>query len=361
MARISGKSLADRYNDFLDPVALVITAAGEIPSGDGLYLEKAEVIASVGMEPDMAIIVYRFDKYSGQGTAEAEKYLDVGQKIEVKAGYGEDASRIFKGYLHQIEVEDSMGEYVEYTLVCLDVKGLMKKNSVLQVSGQKKTQQILNEILNMGCYGKFVDKKELDPLPRELDQACVIKGETHYDWLCGLASCLDYEFYCGTGTMVFRKARRAGNHVLELSVDYGLQKIRGTVTMAGQTGSVQIWGYNRQDEKVSGRADWTGATGPFTGKLKQALEGYTLTFLDMGPETGGEAEKRARALMGRIAANSARMEAATVGIPQLLPGICAEIVHGAAPSLSGRMYVEEVRHTLDGGGYTTLASGVRLA
>lgn len=360
MGKTSGKSLAEKYDDFLEPCVHVMTPLGEMPSGDGIYLERAEVIASVGMDPDMAIVVYQADKCSGQDLTRIEKYFDVGQKMEIKAGYGKESSRIFQGYLHQVEAEDSMQEYVEYTLVCLDVKGLMKKNSVFQTSGKKKQQQILNEILNTDCYGSLIESREIDPLPREWNQDCVIKGETHYDWLCSLASGLDYEFFCGTGKAVFRKARKAGSDVLELSLEYGLQKARRVVTLAGQTGSVQIWGYNRKDEKITGTADWPGAAGSFTGRMKQALAGSTLTFLDRELETGEEAEKRAKTLMGRLAGKCVRMEAVTLGLPELLPGICVEIAEEDAPCLTGKMYVQEVRHLVDENGYMTTAAGVKI-
>lgn len=360
MGKTSGKSLADRYDDFLDPCVRIMTPAGEIPFGDGIYLDRAEVVSTVGMEPDMAVVVYQADKYSEQDHTRIEKYFDLGQKMEIKAGYAEKVSRIFQGYLHQVEVEDSMQEYVEYTLICLDVKGLMKKNSVFQISGTKKTQQVVNDILNMSCYGSFVEKREIDPLPKEWNSDCVIKGETHYDWLCSLASGLDYEFFCVAGKMVFRKARKAGNEILELSAEYGLQKVKRIVTMAEQTGSVQVCGYNRKDERITGTADWPGVSGAFTKKLKQTLKGYTLTFLDMEAETREEAEKRARALMERMSGKCVRMEAVTIGLPELLPGICAEIVNDEVPGLSDRIYVEEVRHLLDEDGYTTIAAGAKI-
>lgn len=360
MGKISGKSLAEKYNDFLSPCVEVIAAGKEIPAGEGVYLERVEVISSVGMEPDMAVLVYQADKFSEQDFEQLEKYLEVGQKMEIKTGYDDKASRIFLGYLHEVEAVDSMQDYVEYTLICLDVKGLMKKNSVFQISGAKKAQQILNDILKESCYADFLEKKKVSALPKELNRDCVISGETHYDWMCSLAAYLDYEFFCGRGELIFRKARNAGADFLELTVEYGLQEVRGTVTMTEQTGSIQVCGYNRKDEKLLGRADWPGIPGPFGKKIKDTLGGCVLTLPDMELETGEEATQRAEAVMSRRLGSCTRMRAAAIGIPELVPGICAEINAGVVSSLSGRMYVEEVRHLLDEDGYRTTAEGARI-
>lgn len=360
MGKISAKSLAEKYNLFLDPCVKVIAAGEEIPAGEGVYLERAEVISSVGMEPDMAVLVYRAEKFSEQDFGQLEKYLEVGQKMEIETGYGDRAARIFLGYLHEVEAVDFLQDYVEYTLICLDVKGLMKKNSTFQISGSKKAQQIMNDILKETCYAGFVTGKKISALPEKLNLDCVISGETHYDWLSSLAAYLDYEFFCGGGELTFRKSRSAGADFLELSVEYGLQEVRGTVTMTEQTGSIQICGYNRKDEKLLGKADWPGIPGPFGKKLKEALKGCVLTLPDMELETGEQASQRAEAAMSQRVGKCSCLRAVTIGIPELLPGICVEIDSGIVTSLSGRIYVEEVRHLLDESGYRTTVEGARI-
>jgi len=361
MGKTSGKSLAEKYHNFLAPSVRVMAAGKEIVPEDGVYLERTEVISSVGMEPDMAVLLYRADKFFGKSSLWIEDNLEVGQKIEIKAGYGEKVTRIFLGYLHEVEAADYMQDFVEYTLICLDVKGLMKKNSVYQVYGSKTAQQVLDDILGKSCYKAYMEEKKVEALPKGLEQEWMIKGETHYDWLCNLAARADYEFYCGKGQIVFRKARKAGTQTLELRVEYGLQEVRGMVTMTGQTGKIQVCGYNRKDEKVSGTADWPGISFPFGKKMKQALQGCELIVSDMGLETGDQAGQRAAAWMNRRAGKCAEMRAVTIGIPELCPGISAEVVDGNIASLSGVMYVEESRHLIDEGGYRTEVRGVRIS
>lgn len=360
MGKISGKSLAEKYDNFQAPCVKVLADGKEILTGDGVYLERTEVISSVGMEPDMAVLFFRAGKLSKRDFTEAEKYWKVGQKMEVQAGYGDAVSRIFLGYLHEVEAVDFLQDSVEYTLVCLDVKGMMKKNSVLRTSGNGNTQQMLNDILGTECYGAWIEEKTVDTLPKEPAPEHIIKGETHYEWLCHLAARLNYEFFCGRGKTVFQRAQKAGAQTVELTEEYGLLEVRGVVTMAEQTGSIQVCGYNRRDEKVLGTAEWPGVSGPFGGKMKQALSGCTLTLLDMELETEEQAGKLAGAQMKRAAARGSYMRAVTAGIPELQPGICAEITDGGVTSLSGRIYVEEARHLLDERGYRTAIRGARL-
>lgn len=360
MGKISGKSLAEKYLDFQEPCVTVLAAGREIPAGEGIYLESTEVISTVGPQPDMAVLLYRAGRFSEQDFTMLEGYLAVGQRMEILTGYAGRESRIFLGYLHQVEAADSMQDYLEYTLICLDVKGLMKKNSVLRISGARKAQQMLSGILSLECYGAYVEKRKIETLPGELNQDCVINGETHYDWLCNLAARADYDFFCGRGELVFRKARKPGSDCLELTMEYGLLEVRGTVTMAEQTGFIQICGHNRMDEKVAGRAEWPGTPGPFADRIKQSLGGIGLCLRDPEAETGEQAAQRAKTRMDRAAGRCSRIRAVTAGIPELRPGILAEITSGDADSLSGRIYVEEVRHLLDEEGYRTVAEGVRI-
>ncbi len=359
MGKISGRELADRYGDFHYPAVKVLAEGREIPVGDSVYLESVEVHSSLRRDPDMAVLKYRAARFAEGGPTALERNLSLGRKIEVRAGYGNSLSRIFLGYLHEVDAADFLQDYVEYTLICLDVKGLMRKNSLFQTSGARKTQQILKEILEDGSYGFLIEKKRVSALPECMNGDCVIKGETHYEWLCGLAEYLNYEFFCGRGELFFRKAGEGNGELLELTSDYGLQWVRAAVSMAEQTGSISVWGYNRKDEKFAGTARFPGVQGPFTQKLKQVLQGFERSFWDMGLETGEQANWRAAAMAERAASRCFCLEAAAIGVPELQPGVCVAVADEGVESLSGTFYAEEVRHLLDGSGYRTIAAGSR--
>lgn len=354
------KALADKYRDFGNPAAKVSVAGKEVGLREGLYLESAEVVSGVGRDPDMAVLTYRADR-SGPGCISAlESVLDLGEKVEVRAGYGDALERIFLGYLHEAEVSAMPDGYAEYTLICLDVKGLMKKNNSFRASGRKKVSQIMDDILGAGAYAFLVEKKNTDSLPEAFNQDCVIRGESDYEWMCSLAEYLDYEFYCCRGELSFCRAGKDAPAIVELSGEYGLLSAKAVVTMAGQYGSVQVGGYNRKDEKIRGTDTWKKASGPFLGKAGQKLHGCEKALWDMELETAAQAAARAKAVMGSMVRQCSRMEAAGIGIPELRPGVCAGIAVKGMDSLSGIVYVEEVRHVLDWKGYRMTLKGRRV-
>lgn len=359
MGKTGGKTLADKYGDFLYPAVKVFAAGGEIPESESWYLESVEVNSSVGREPDMAVLIYRVPKLPQKAQAEIEGYLEIGKKLEIKAGYGEELGRIFLGYLHEVEVCDFMQGFLEYTLICLDLKGLMKKNSCYLTSGKKKLQQVLDDIFGDKAYKFLVEKRNVSQLPEAMNMDCMIRGDTHYDWLCRLTEYLDYEFFCGTGELVFKKAGEGNGKLIELSVEYGLQAARAVTSMTGQSGSVSVWGYNRKDEKITGTAKWEGGGDAFAGGMQQMLKNFSLNIWNMDAETGKQALALAKAVMDRARAGCARLEAVTIGIPELLPGIDAKITDENVKCLSGTIYVEEVCHQLDWKGYRTVIRGRR--
>lgn len=355
--KLNIKTLAKKYNNFFKPNAEVYASNQEIQVTKNLRLERVEVVSGVGVEPDMAVMVYRADRIGNTGVNELEKHLNAGEKVEVKAGYGDTLTRIFLGYLHEIKVHCSQEKTVEYTLVCLDVKGLMRKNSSFQISGKKKAQQMLDDILNEATYSFLIEKKNKDDLPADFNQDCIIRGDTHYDWLCSLAEYVDYEFYCCRGELFFRKAQKDTTVMLELSREYGLRSVSTVVSVEGQLGSVQVNGYNRNDAKITGSERRAGVSGPFLQKLNKTLQGCGRVIRDMELETGKQAALRAKAIMNRSLRKCSRMEAENIGIPDLLPGVCVSIDEGNVKSLSGTIYVEEVEHILDERGYRTVVRG----
>ena len=356
---MDGKALAGKYKDFANPGVKIYVGDKEIDLKGNRFLESVEITSTTKREPDMAVIVYTVSRRPVDNINSFERYIKVGEKIEIKLGYEKNMTTVFCGYLHEAQVFDYQEEALEYTLIGLDVKGLMKKNSCFQISGSKNTEQIMKDIIDTRSYTQFITKKTISKLPASMNQDCVIKGETHYDWLCYLADILSYEFFCGRGELVFRKARQGGQDTYSLTGEYGVKAVRTLASMTGQTGNVQINGYNRKDEKISGTAKWPGVSGPFSKGLSSMLRDYGYVLMDMGLETKEQAAERAKAVLDREIGRCSRMEILHIGVPELQPGVYVTVTTENVESLSGTIYVDETSHVLDRDGYRTVVRGSR--
>lgn len=357
--RFSAEALAKKYYDFFRPCIQVQIGGRELQTGEDGYLERAEITATVRREPDMAVMVYRVHRQAGECIRKLEDMLQVGEKLEVRAGYADRTELVFLGYLHQAEVCDDGGEFLEYTAVGLDAKGLMKKSNSYVSSGAQRADAVLREILNNGSLAGLIPKKRIDVPPECMNGSCCIKGETDYDWVCSLAARLDYEFFGSRGELVFRKAGEGADALAGLTGEYGLRAVRAYAALEACSGKLQFSGYNRRDEKITGSFDFPGVGDPFGKRMKQALQGCKITQWDMGLETGEQAAYRAKAAMQRSVRACSGLEAVSTGLPELQPGMTVGIVHKSGACLSGELYSEEVRHILDGTGYRTIVRGSR--
>lgn len=355
--KMNGEAFANQYDKFTSPCIQISLGGKEIRSDEGSYLESAEVLSTVRSEPDMAVLIYRVSRFFPESIKKLEGMLQIGDKLEVKTGYADCVRLIFLGYIHEVEACDCGEEFLEYTIVGLDARGLMKKSNSFASSGAKKTNQILKEILENGSFGGLVQKKKISGLPECMNRDLWIKGETDYEWVSSLAAYLDYEFFGSRGELVFRKAREGAGEIGELTEEYGLKAVRTSMSLEACSGNLQICSYNRKDEKINGAFAFPGTGGPFGKNMKQLLQKYKMAQWDMELETGEQAACRAKAVMMKTARSCYKMSAVHIGLPELQPGIYISLKTSSAAGLSGTMYIEEAKHIMDSTGYRTVVRG----
>lgn len=353
--KYTAQALAEKYDNFNTPTLQVRIGKEVLEEGAELRFLSAQIVSSVNAEPDMAVLTYRLEEGGRLGM---ENKLQAGAKLEIKAGYGDQVGRIFLGYLHEVSSVLYKNRYVEYTLVGLDVKGLMKKNSGFEISKDKSGRQILEEILDNSMYDFLIEEKDVDDLPEDFLQGFVIKGETHFEWISRLAEYTGYSFYCGAGRACFKRALSSGVK-LETGFEYGVRKIRNRVTMSGQYGCIRVEGYNRRDERLCAAENWTEPEGPYTGKMTEVLQNSVRSFWNMGLEDAAQAAAWAELLMEKNIRECSEMEIVSIGVPELCPGAEVTVSGGTYPRLEGTFYAREVRHILDDKGYTVIVRGSR--
>ncbi len=352
------EALAKKYGDFTSPTVQVLIADTELKTEEGLWLEQAEVMASVFYEPDMAVLYYGV-RSAVSKVQKLEKRLALGRKIEIRAGYGKEVLRIFYGYIHEISVRREEKDFMEYELICLDVKGLMRLNSTYGISGTRKTEQVLSAVLGDAMYAPFIEGKTVEKLPASMNEPCMLGGETHYEWLCRLADYLQYSFFINRGRLYFGPDRKDTGIMTKLSENCVIHRICTTATLSDQAGVIEVNGFNREDERLFARAYFKAPGGPFEQELKRVLSGSRRVCSAGFLSANEQASVRAKALMHKAVKACSGMEIVAEGVPEMQPGAYIKVADNISESFSGRIYVEEVSHKLGADGYRMVIKGHR--
>lgn len=352
------KKLAEKYEGFAQPNLCVLLDGTQLKTGAGIYLNKADIHLSNRTEPNLAVLGYTVRRTGDSAVSRMEKLVKLGGRVEVKLGYRQEMSRVFLGYVHEASVSASGGDSVVYELVCLDVKALMKINSLYGMPVQKKASQFLNIIFNTAAYGNFIEKKEIGAIEDAVNLNYAVTGETHFEWAARLAVLLNYEFYMSDGTLCFQKARKDSSSLIELNGEMGVIAQRSSVTMSGQTAETEVAGGRPGMERLSAVRKRKSAGGPFEQNMSKVLSGSRRRYIDDGLLTQQQAKYRAEALGETADCHYSGMELVTVGLPELAPGRFITVSNGLA-SLSGKIYVEEVVHSYGKDGYITTVKGYR--
>lgn len=351
------EKLASKYDDFKMPDISVFLDGKEIKTGNDICLANAEICISCRTEPNIAVLSFTVDRINGAPAM--EKGLSLGNKAEIKLGYKNGLTAVFLGYLHEIEVTSHDEEYAEYELTCLDVKGRMMAGYIYETSGQKKEEQLLQEIIKKAPYGDLIGSKKLDSIDSSMNKICLVNGMSHYQWVSELAKRLDYEFYMAGETLYFKKSREDSTPLTELTRDYGVLEIQTRVTLAEQVGELEVTGYNRKEEILSVKVKRKNAGGPFESGIPSFLRGSDRTKLDPYIDDKSQSAYVARTMMQRIERKSSAVNVLTIGIPELVPGRFVKITDDCMSSLTGKAYIEEVTHFYGENGYLTMLKGYR--
>lgn len=353
------ESLARKYEDFVRPQMQVLLDGREMKSGNGISLNKAEITVSCHMEPNMAVLSYFVERAGGGAVSTMEKRLQAGGKVEIKTGYHNQLTLIFVGYLHEIVVTASDEGMVGYELTCLDVRGLMMNSYYYETSGIKKADQLLKEIVGRSAYSSFLSAKKLSAIDGSMNQICVLNGESDFDWIRGLVQLLHYEFFICGDTLYFRKSREDGSVLTTLSHRFGMSLVQTIVSLTGQTLGCEVTGFDRNGQKLSGKAATAASGKIFGSRLSNVLSGSRKVYVDNSLQTQTQAVYRARALMSSCEDRYCRMQILQIGLPELVPGRFLQVKEEEVPSLSGKLYVEEVVHMFGDDGYLVRLTGAR--
>lgn len=183
-------------------------------------------------------------------------------------------------------------------------------------------------------------------------------GTNYLDFLRDLARRVNYEFYVVGKTLYFVNPRVQEKEILTLAWGQHLISFNPTTNTTGLVTDVEVRGWNpTTKEEIVGRAsageEQTQESGRRTGsEIAQELYGEARRVIYRPVSSSEEATNIARAELNRASNQLVEGRGETFGIPEIRPGATIKLEQ-LGTRFSGKYYLTETTHTIDGNGYKT--------
>lgn len=334
--------LVRKYDQFRVPVGRVKIDGREL--GDGMGVES--IRASLSLDKASAVsftLAGVYDRRSSGFRASVKSMLKLGSAVSLSLGYGSSLTEVFQGYISGVGVDFS-GEPV-LNVTALDVRGLMMegtaRDEVHVVTTYSAAFQAVMERYQALCSRLSVDATDADEITQ------IAQTTSDYDFVSSvLTHRANREFFVLADTAYFREKAKVTAPVVTLTWGEGLMTFSRSslyqnlkITVIGfdpeQKKAVKAQVEEKADEaqKAVGAAQETVITDPDAQEEKKARKRAEQEAL----------ERKRRAQSGSLSC---------VGLPELAPGRFVS-VKGLDPELDLDYYIQEVRHELSGGGFST--------
>ncbi|MDQ3908748.1 MAG: contractile injection system protein, VgrG/Pvc8 family [Acidobacteriota bacterium] len=336
-------------------------------NGSPLPVEVAAHVVALSVEedtelPDMfSMEIVTSEELENEFEWIDDELFSVGNSVEVKMGYADRLTSLFKGEMTGLEPSFGADR-----LPALVVRGYDRRH---RLTRGRHTRTFLNK-KDSDIAAQIASEAALTPDAKDskVTHDYVLQAnQTDYEFLIERAARINYELSVDDKTLIFRPVANSGGEAITLLADRDLIEFNPRLSSAGQVSGVQVRGWDAKNKKGIVALAQAGDEVSKMGGRKSAASissaafgGATGTLSSLPVMTQAEADQIA---VGRF--NSASLEliagdAACAGLTDLRPGRVVKI-GGAGKRFSGQYYVTAAAHIYTPGGYLTRFSFRRNA
>lgn len=350
--------LESKYYNFYAPSFEVIC---------GLFskteLVKMEGMAITGLTVDRSVVKSDMCSFSvcnayDMASSDFKKnwidsHLAIGNFIEVKMGYGDRLTSVFKGLITSVKFDFPSEGSPKLSVVCQDKSYLMMKHKLSVAWSSLPYSDIASKVAGLYGLDSVVDSSV------DTHETVQQENESHYSFLNRLAGMIGYEFFVSVDTLYFRIPYvDSDSPITTLKWGKSLKSFSPDFDLAEQACAVVTRGYDETLKKVvTGSASNVTTPGIDSKKIMKAMKSlFTRDFTDY--EYNASIDSLSEA--DRVATNkmkdrfmkllSGRGEC--IGLPELSPGRFIKI-DGLGSQLNSTYYITSVAHTISEAGYST--------
>ena len=337
-------------------------------NGTALPVDAAAHVVAVSVEadtelPDMfSLEIVSSDDLDDQFMwVDAEDLFAVGNAVEVKLGYAEQLTSLFKGEVTGLEPSFNADRLPTLVVRGYDRRHRLTRGRRTRSFLKKKDSDIAAQIAReAGLTASVTDSRVTHDYVLQTNQ-------TDYEFLLERAGLIQYEVVVEDKTLNFRPVANDQGASLTLAADADLTEFRPRLSAAGQFSDVAVRGWDPKNKKeIVGKAQ----AGDEVSKMGGSQTGASLSKKAFGAATGGlsrrpvltqaEADQMAVALLNRAALELVTGDAVCGGRADLWPGKVVKIT-GVGKRFGGQYYITAATHVYTPEGYSTSFSFRRNA
>lgn len=369
MAKYEIDKLMKKYGGFRHPFVEIQVNDVSLNSKKGFPVSDIVVDLTSGFDASIAefSIYDAFDKnVSKYKFEDVKKFIFLGSKAEVYAGYGDISRCIFRGLVTRVNFSFEEGEIPCIRVTAMDVKAIMMASNYSKQLKATNYSDAVEEIMKNTAYEKLSNAKIIEdmdirktpdkerelknPSDKKLDRTIEMVAESDYEFVVKAAKKNNFEFFTECGTVIFRKSKSDTSVVMELGPETGLRSYDISYDLSGLCEKIIV-----RSTDV-GKAKVIQAQRKFTNKISngnkaaQFIKKSEKVYIDPTCSTQEEADDRAQSLMETMSYRLGTLRAEVVGLPELTPGYFVEF-KGLGTGPDNVYYINRVVHKLHKEGY----------
>lgn len=337
-------------------------------NGTPLPVEAAAHVVEVSVEADTELPdMFSLEIVSSDDLEDQFQWVDnadlfaVGNVVEVKLGYAEQLTSLFKGEVTGLEPSFNADRLPALVVRGYDRRHRLTRGRQTRTFLKKKDSDIAAQIAReAGLTARVVDSKVTHDYVLQAEQ-------TDYEFLLERASLIRYEVVVEDRTLNFRPVANDGGAALTLTADEDLSEFNPRLSSAGQVSDVVVRGWDPKNKKeIVGKAQ----AGDEVSTMGGERAGAALSKKAFGAATGrlsrrpvltqAEADQMAVARLNTASLELITGEAACGGRADLRPGKVVKI-DGVGKRFGGQYYITAATHVYTPDGYSTRFSFRRNA
>src|ERR1051325_139703 len=319
--------------------------------GKSLDQELHAHITSLTVDDDLnKVSMFAFDVEASDYAKEKNAWIDdrsftVGNKVEIKMGYGNTLKSLFKGEVTGLEPSFYCDRLPRLTVRGYDRRHRLQRGTRTRTFAQQKDSDIASQIAKEAGLTAAADDSQV------VHEYVIQANQSDLDFLLARAAAINYEVVTEDTTLYFRKAASDKGGMVRLKMGDDLLEFHPRLTSAQQVSEVNVLGWNLKEkksiqatatspnEKIGGNKSGPGLSGDAFGAAAQTITSHPVT-------TQAEADQIAKAVLSKQALAFIEGSGSCLGRADLRKGKLIEIT-GASKRFDGKYYVTAVIHRFD--------------